>query len=1107
MQLQAGELVVDIKVNSTDALAALKAIEQRGQQVAQTLNSRLSAAHSAAAQSSTRQATALQRTQDAMLRMAMAEARLASATGNTADAVRILEQALQQVTVRTQAVVQAKTMLVRQQQQLTGTSRSLRQSLEQIAQAGGTVAGAFYAIGTAFGASLIADAAIQSGKLALQLNDVQLSLRAIAGSQELFNTAMEKAAFFQRLYGGTLADNASRLQDFVMISKRTGAEMEKLIETAQLLAIVKPEQGIEGASYALSELLAGDLVSIVERFNLSRSAVREYLNEFKRTGDANQLLEGINELLAKQGVTLDVVNERAQSLSVTYNQLGASLERVQRNVGQALAERFAWAARGLTFVLDNISGAPNEIEQAVADIGKNLLEGAKSFDEYRQAVQQTNAELQAIRDKQFIGVALPNVEQLSEAQFTYFQYLKATGASFDEAYQKASQYGQELVDLGDGQYMVVESSDALRRAQELLQQAQIDAAETARRAGLLRENEAQTLYQEAAGKIAARVETERLSLAQQQLEQAILNAAYSGASLDTQIRSIATQFSLTEQEVRTLVTEYQNLILAQQNVNAALTATASAQLLSSYQSQLLRQRQQELATAVQTAAQMVQSAAGDTSVYESAVATLASEMDINVDVTRNLLNAYLALQEATADAEQNTTALLLARIEEAAQSEAASLAYQTLDATIRDAALSGEDAEVVSQRLAEQFGVEAEQVYKAIIAYQQLQQQQGNTQQSGYQLAAAQIENSLQAQLLKVAHDELAVAIEAVAQEGGDTSAKMRELAQRYNLTEDTVKRLVEAYRNLQKARDQAKGALEGLGVPGPQNPFAPRSAGGGSRGARTSTRTAKTDEQRQLEQQAREQQRIQEQIERDTERHYERLAQLYERFQERMRQAEQAFAQSQLEGRADFYNALSRFEDNELRKRLSAAYEQGVLEAQQLAADKGADVADAYLEELTKTLLARAQREQAIAQAMMEGDTGQAEYLRGVDELYRRAEQARLERIKQGEASIQAEYQQSIAEQEQAFLKSAQEWTLREQDKKQAVLETNAALREQVALVRQLSGNTPDIRAGGAIPAIAPLGGASASAVETLLQRIEQAIRDVQRAIELLRSPMLIGV
>lgn len=230
MQLQAGELVVDINVNSADALAALKAIEQRGQQVAQSLNSRLSAAHNAAAQSSTRQATALQRTQDAMLRMAMAEARLASATGNTADAVRILEQALQQVTVRTQAAVQAKTMLVRQQQQLTGSSRSLRQSLEQLARVGGTVAGALSAIGTAFGALSIADAAIQSGKLALQLNDVQLSLRAIAGSQELFNTAMEKAAFFQRLYGGTLADNASRLQDFVMISKRTGAEMEKLIE-------------------------------------------------------------------------------------------------------------------------------------------------------------------------------------------------------------------------------------------------------------------------------------------------------------------------------------------------------------------------------------------------------------------------------------------------------------------------------------------------------------------------------------------------------------------------------------------------------------------------------------------------------------------------------------------------------------------------------------------------------------------------------------------------------------------------------------------------------------------------------------------------------------
>ncbi len=1099
MQLQAGELVVDIKVNSKDAIDALKAIEAQGQRVAQTLNTRLAAAHATAAQSSARQAAATQRTQDAMLRMAMAEARLASATGDTAQAVRILEQALQQVTVRTQTVVQAQTMLARQQQLLTGTSRSLRDVLQQIAQTGGTVIGAFSALGALFGASVFANAAVQAGKLALELNDVQLSLRTIAGTQALFNEAMERAAYFQRIYGGTLAENAARMQDFVMISKRTGAEMDRLIETAQLLAVVKPEQGIVGASYALSELLSGDLVSIVERFNLSRTAVREYLNEFKRTGDANRLLAGINELLEKQGVTLDVVEQRATSLTATYNQLGASLERVQRNIGQALAEGFAPAARGLSFVLDSVSGAPNEIQRAVTQIEKTLIEGSTSFAEYQQAIRDTNDELRRLQGQQFIGAAIPVLQQLNEAQYTYFQYLRLTGTSYEEAFSKAATYGQELVVLDDGQTAVVESADALRRAQELLAQAQIDASEATRRAGLAQTNQAQTLMQEAASKLMARTETERLSLAQQQLEQAVLSAAYSGASLDTQIQAIATRFSLTEQEVRNLVTEYQNLIASQQTLSVATTAVVSAQLLASYQSQLAQARQQELATAVQDAATTIADASGDVTVFETTVAQLASQFDLNIDVARTLVQTYLDVQEATAKTEQSLNTLLLARIEEAAETELASQQYALLDAAIRDAALSGEDITVVSERLAQQFGVETEQVYNALVAYQQLQMQQLNTQASGYQLAAAQIENSLQAQLLRVAHDELAVAIEAVASESGDTNKRVAELAARYNLSIETVNRLVEAYRKLNEAKNKAGTALTDINVPAARNPFLPKPTR-----APRSARTPRTDEEREAAQQQREAERLREQIERDTQRHYERLEQLYLQFQERMRRAEQAFAQGQLEGRADFYNTLANFEDNQLRQRLSAAYEQGVLEAQQLAADKGADVADAYLDELTRVLLARARREQAIMQAMTAGDTGQAEYLRGVDELYRRAEEAKLEQIKRGEQSVRAEYERSVSEQEQAFAKAAQEWTLNEQQKKQAVQETNAVLREQLELAKQLAGvgargNVLPV-SGGTIPV-------PVSTTEDLLRRIEQAIRDVQRAIELLRTPTVVGV
>lgn len=1097
MQLQAGELVVDIKVNSADAIAALRAIEQQGRQAAQTLQSRLVAAHTAAAQSSTRQATSLQRTQDTMLRMAMAEARLASTTGDTAQAVRVLEQALQNVTERTRTVVQAQTMLARQQQQLTTTTRSMRENLERLAQVGGLVSSAVFAVSTAFGASLLTGAAVEAGRLALELDNVQVSLRAIAGSQTLYNQALEQAAAFQRVYGGTLSENVALMQDFVMISKRTGAEMERLVETAQLLAIVKPEQGITGASYALSELLAGDLVSIVERFNLSRSAVREYLNEFRRTGDANRLLAGINELLEKQGVTLDVVQQRAEALSATYNQLGASLERLQRNAGQALAEGFAPAARGLSFVLDTLAGAPTEVDRAVQSIGKQLLENATSFTEYQNAIKAANAELGSLRNQQFIGVAIPNIEQLSEAQFTYLQYLRLTGESFDEAYSRAAQYGQELIDIGDGQYTLVEQADALRRAQDLLTQAQIDSAEQARRTSLAVENQARTVYQDVANKLLARAETERLSVAQQQLDQALLSVAYSGTVLDTQVRAISAQFSLTEQEVRSLIAEYQNLITAQQNATIATTAVASTQLLAAYQTQLVQQRQQEMANAIQNAAAVIQASAGDSAVFEQTVAQLSSELNINIDVARSLIDTYLELQAASTSNEQSLNQLLLARFEETTRSEAAASAYALLEAALRDAALSGEDTTVVSQRLAQQFGVEADQVYQAIIAYQQLQQQQHMTGASGYQLAAVQLDNMLQAQLLRVAHDELAVAVEAVANESGDTSARIAELAKRYNLTETTVRRLVDAYRNLKQARDTAARSLASLQVPPLQNPFLPRQP-------RSSGVPRKSDEQRELERQQREQEQLQERIQRDTERHYERLAQLYDQFTERMRQAEQKFAQDQLEGRADFYNALARFEDNQLRTRLSAAYEQGVLEAQALASEKGADVANAYLDELTRVLLARAKREQDIADALAEGDSASADYLRGVDALYRRAEDAKLERIKQGEQSIRAEYEQSVLEQNQQFAKAAQEWTLHEQQKKQAVQETNVVLREQLELAKQLAG------VGGRGDAKLPVGGVtipSTGTVEELLRRIEQSIKDVQRVLESLRLSSVVGV
>jgi hypothetical protein len=188
---------------------------------------------------------------------------------------------------------------------------------------------------------------------------------------------------------------------------------------------------------------------------------------------------------------------------------------------------------------------------------------------------------------------------------------------------------------------------------------------------------------------------------------------------------------------------------------------------------------------------------------------------------------------------------------------------------------------------------------------------------------------------------------------------------------------------------------------------------GGGGGGARSPKVTAAQREQEQL---LKGQQDYQNKS-LDAAREYEEsLGKIAEDYAKRRLEAQQKFDLNRLDSAVSFYDAITGLEDQDLARQLSARYEAAVLQAQDIANTKGADVADAFLRAQEQAIRGQGEREAAIAEAEGEGDTAEAERLRGLLDLQKRADDERLRQILEGNDTIAAAEAQAYSEAERRY-------------------------------------------------------------------------------------------
>lgn len=144
-------------------------------------------------------------------------------------------------------------------------------------------------------------------------------------------------------------------------------ELEKWLPLVRRVAVLNRREGLAGAAFAINEALTSggtDLVSLTERFNISRVQLREALAQ---TG--GDFAAALDLVLGRMGITIETADEMGQ----TFN---AALTRAKDAAGQALAAGFTPLLEALTPIFQRTAEWLTQLQQTnpeVLKLGAGIL--------------------------------------------------------------------------------------------------------------------------------------------------------------------------------------------------------------------------------------------------------------------------------------------------------------------------------------------------------------------------------------------------------------------------------------------------------------------------------------------------------------------------------------------------------------------------------------------------------------------------------------------------------------------------------------------------------------------------------------------------------------
>lgn len=258
--------------------------------------------------------------------------------------------------------------------------RKIRASMANSLRGLGTLVGG--AITTAIGGALTKG--LKDGvQQAFSMEGAEVMMKGTLGSLEKAKKAMEmvraeaeKNPMFSK---SELADSAKGLSVFADGSVE---KLRGLLDTAKKLSVLKPEQGIAGAAFALKEALSGNYLSLISRFDLDKGSV----DKFKSQGLSNK--EVVDALLKSMGVSNTTLQDMAGTalgrMQAMLNQLTSIGEQFFNSIWPALEPKVQAMQEWMKANGQEVVESLKALTMIVSGIAQGLAKGAGWYDKGTQ---------------------------------------------------------------------------------------------------------------------------------------------------------------------------------------------------------------------------------------------------------------------------------------------------------------------------------------------------------------------------------------------------------------------------------------------------------------------------------------------------------------------------------------------------------------------------------------------------------------------------------------------------------------------------------------------------------------------------------------------------
>jgi len=203
-------------------------------------------------------------------------------------------------------------------------------------------------------------------RTAASFEEAEVQLVGMTGSLEEATKLTEDLRSRAAKAGLPFADLLAGARQLLPTLQGNTKELGTWLDLTRRVAVLNQREGIQGAAFAINEALTSggtDLVSLSERFNISRTALRDALKE--TSGDFAAALDIV---LTKMGIT----QQTAEAMGRTFN---ASFRAAKDAALQLLAEGFEPLLDFLTPILSQTATWLSQLREAhpeVATLGAGL---------------------------------------------------------------------------------------------------------------------------------------------------------------------------------------------------------------------------------------------------------------------------------------------------------------------------------------------------------------------------------------------------------------------------------------------------------------------------------------------------------------------------------------------------------------------------------------------------------------------------------------------------------------------------------------------------------------------------------------------------------------